>query len=451
MTSTSRSRKPGEALPSELVREIRLRHHLSQEDLALRLGLKGGKSVISGWETGRATCEGPAAELLLLLFGEESTSPQMAALLADVDAEWKRARNYLDTWRQISAAPERNLSIDRAVFDKLFPGVAIPPGQHAHGFPMLDYDAPANVYRIGKVGWTGVVPVEKERAPYYLWTLRRGGQFVHRERTGEDDPMSVTGGHTHIGSLLEIALATTYFLRRLAERCGFEPGLVYRIQLDMEGMMNRGVVGYRRDRERWDFAIDRPTRLSAENRMSASISRTVADLKVKPTEAGLALVAELVSSLRPDLATFDALQEQLIRRVAVDSSPGRIGYLGFLKRRVAVVSLRGERVGLLAETTSGARFTYDADYLRRSGARPLSPTLPLDPQPYESVGLHPFFSNLLPEGARLDLIAAKRKVDRSDRFGLLMAVGSDMIGAVEVQAIPGSGFVEVDGELADAR
>ena len=40
----------------------------------------------------------------------------------------------------------------------------------------------------------------------------------------------------------------------------------------------------------------------------------------------------------------------------------------------------------------------DADWLARPDAVPVSLTLPLRPEPYDSRSLHPFFENLLPEG-----------------------------------------------------
>jgi DNA-binding transcriptional regulator YiaG len=49
MNHEQRLRQPGEPLSSDLVKAIRLRHKLSQDEFAARLGLRGGKSVVSGW------------------------------------------------------------------------------------------------------------------------------------------------------------------------------------------------------------------------------------------------------------------------------------------------------------------------------------------------------------------------------------------------------------------
>jgi serine/threonine-protein kinase HipA len=90
-------------------------------------------------------------------------------------------------------------------------------------------------------------------------------------------------------------------------------------------------------------------------------------------------------------------------------------------------------VGLLEETRGGSRFRYDDEWLGRPEARAISPTLPLRSEPYESEGLHPFFDNLLPEGWLLDLKGQRLKLDASDAFGMLLASGEDLIGAVDVQ------------------
>jgi serine/threonine-protein kinase HipA len=102
--------------------------------------------------------------------------------------------------------------------------------------------------------------------------------------------------------------------------------------------------------------------------------------------------------------------------------------------RRGVVSLAGRRVGLLEELDGGGtRFTYDAAWLQDRARLPVSLTLPLRPEPYDSRGLHPFFENLLPEGWLLEISTAKLKISKDDAFGLLLATCADCIGAVEVR------------------
>lgn len=100
--------------------------------------------------------------------------------------------------------------------------------------------------------------------------------------------------------------------------------------------------------------------------------------------------------------------------------------------RKAIIRLDGRRVGTLTETETGSRFVYDAAWLRTRDAVPVSLTMPLRPEPYESKGLLPFFENLLPEGWLLELSTAKLKIPKDDAFGLLLATCADCVGAVEV-------------------
>jgi serine/threonine-protein kinase HipA len=100
--------------------------------------------------------------------------------------------------------------------------------------------------------------------------------------------------------------------------------------------------------------------------------------------------------------------------------------------RRGIVSLNGTRAGLIEETPQGSRFTYDQSYLALPGALPISPTLPLQPEPYPSSGLHPFFENLLPEGWLLDQTCRKLALDPADAFGVMLATCRDCAGAVEI-------------------
>jgi serine/threonine-protein kinase HipA len=102
------------------------------------------------------------------------------------------------------------------------------------------------------------------------------------------------------------------------------------------------------------------------------------------------------------------------------------------RRRRGIVYFDGTRAGIIEETPQGSRFTYDTAYLARPKALPISPTLPLRPEPYESRGLHPFFENLLPEGWLLDRTCTKLGLDRTDAFGLMLATCADCAGAVEI-------------------
>lgn len=101
--------------------------------------------------------------------------------------------------------------------------------------------------------------------------------------------------------------------------------------------------------------------------------------------------------------------------------------------RTAEIRRNGVRVGQLSELSSDAtRFTYDNNYLTQPKARPISPTLPLRPEPFDSPGLHPLFEGLLPQGWLLDIDVRKYRLRSGDQFGLLLATGRHTIGAIEV-------------------
>jgi len=101
--------------------------------------------------------------------------------------------------------------------------------------------------------------------------------------------------------------------------------------------------------------------------------------------------------------------------------------------RKGAVRIAGRRVGTIEEVeTGGIRFTYDKDWVARKDTVPISQTMPLREEPYSSRGLHPFFENLLPEGWLLEIATSKFRIPRDDAFGLLLALGADCIGAIEV-------------------
>jgi serine/threonine-protein kinase HipA len=77
-------------------------------------------------------------------------------------------------------------------------------------------------------------------------------------------------------------------------------------------------------------------------------------------------------------------------------------------------------------------FRYRPDFLARKDAQPISLTLPLSPEVVETIGLHPFFDGLVPEGWLLDIATRNWKLDLRDRVGLLLNLCSECIGAVRV-------------------
>ena len=100
--------------------------------------------------------------------------------------------------------------------------------------------------------------------------------------------------------------------------------------------------------------------------------------------------------------------------------------------RKAFVYIRDRYAGLLEETDDGYRFQYDAEYLQGDPV-PVSLTLPLTDKLYTSKTLFPFFDGLIPEGWLLEVVTHNWKIDRRDRFGLLLIACKDAIGNVSIQ------------------
>lgn len=97
-----------------------------------------------------------------------------------------------------------------------------------------------------------------------------------------------------------------------------------------------------------------------------------------------------------------------------------------------------KRAGVLTKKSDGYEFAYDSGYLSDAAAAPISLSMPLRAEKYESKELFPFFDGLLPEGWLLDLDCAAAKIDKNDKFRLLLHTGQDPVGAVSVRLIEDS-------------
>ena len=102
--------------------------------------------------------------------------------------------------------------------------------------------------------------------------------------------------------------------------------------------------------------------------------------------------------------------------------------------RTGLVYVQNQLAGSISETDEGYRFLYNEDYLNRADAVSVSLTLPLRKEPYESKVLFPFFDGLIPEGWLLNVVIHNWKLDRKDRFGLLLAACRDCIGDVRIES-----------------
>jgi serine/threonine-protein kinase HipA len=94
------------------------------------------------------------------------------------------------------------------------------------------------------------------------------------------------------------------------------------------------------------------------------------------------------------------------------------------------VWLLGGHVGRLDQTAGRLTFTYDAEWLGRPSATPLSVSLPLREEPFDDRAARPFFAGLLPEQDRRDQVARAIGVSARNDFALLDALGGECAGAV---------------------
>ena len=100
--------------------------------------------------------------------------------------------------------------------------------------------------------------------------------------------------------------------------------------------------------------------------------------------------------------------------------------------RKAEIKVRDLAAGLLTQDENGYHFIYDPVYLASEDAEPVSLTLPLKAEPFDSNILFPFFDGLIPEGWLLDIAERNWKLNARERMGLLLACCKDCIGAISV-------------------
>lgn len=100
----------------------------------------------------------------------------------------------------------------------------------------------------------------------------------------------------------------------------------------------------------------------------------------------------------------------------------------------AIVLKGGIVAGTLERRRNAVAFSYDETY-RRTGRPPVATSLPTHTPElltHTAGALPPFFAGLLPEGRRLSALRGAVKTSADDDFTLLLAVGGDAIGDVQV-------------------
>lgn len=105
----------------------------------------------------------------------------------------------------------------------------------------------------------------------------------------------------------------------------------------------------------------------------------------------------------------------------------------------ANIYLREEHAGVLEKLSDNKfQFTYTSAWLA-SKDYSIGIAFPLTSVPYVEEGFFPFFDNLIPEGWLLSAVVSKFKIDKKNRFGLLLQTGQETIGAIKVVALDEKG------------
>ncbi len=89
-------------------------------------------------------------------------------------------------------------------------------------------------------------------------------------------------------------------------------------------------------------------------------------------------------------------------------------------------------VGRIEIGAAGPSFVYDPEWLKTSGAFPLSIVMPMSPRPAPPHVFLPWASNLLPEGQQLKTIGMTLGASGDDVVELLRQIGRDTAGALSV-------------------
>jgi serine/threonine-protein kinase HipA len=93
----------------------------------------------------------------------------------------------------------------------------------------------------------------------------------------------------------------------------------------------------------------------------------------------------------------------------------------------------GRKAATLTRTPDGVRFEYEANWVKESGEA-IATSLPVTQKPLIRPGgsVPAYFEGLLPEGRRLDVLITQIKTSADDELSLLLAIGADAVGNVEV-------------------
>ncbi len=99
--------------------------------------------------------------------------------------------------------------------------------------------------------------------------------------------------------------------------------------------------------------------------------------------------------------------------------------------RIADVFFNNITAGQLTQMDEDGKYFFS--YAPNYAGPHISVTMPRRSEAYQFDSFPPFFDGLLPEGFQLEALLRQRKIDRNDRFGQLLQIGADTVGAVTVK------------------
>lgn len=118
--------------------------------------------------------------------------------------------------------------------------------------------------------------------------------------------------------------------------------------------------------------------------------------------------------------------------VSISISIDTISWVQTFVMKNAHIYQQNQLAGMLEARDNGSyRFTYEAKFR----GEPVSLTMPTSQAVWEFPRFPAPFEGLLPEGVQLDALLRIRKLDRTDLFGQLLAVGHDVVGSLRIEAV----------------
>ena len=106
-----------------------------------------------------------------------------------------------------------------------------------------------------------------------------------------------------------------------------------------------------------------------------------------------------------------------------------------MRNLIVEIELDGKSVyvgNIIGNDYQDACFKYSKEYLVFEKARPISISLPLKAEPFNSDATKNFFEGLLPEGFMRRSVAKWMRTDENDYLSILARLGSECLGAIKI-------------------